>query len=351
MRWPWQQPKAETRSGYTGTILSALLAEAETGGPRQPRGLAAVEQAAGLWQRAFASADVSGGVAAVSPEFLGLVGRELIRSGEAVFRIAVEGGQVRLYPQASVTITGGSDPEGWTYLGTENGPSTAQTWTLPAAAVLHFRYGVDIARPFHGVAPWSFAGVSSTLAANLEARLGDEAGAPVGSLFPIPQNPKPPDSDDDPLADLRADIAKAKGHPLLVETTASGWGDGKGAAPLSDWKARRFGADPPAALEALRGASGADITAACGVPAALAGEGDGTAKREAYRQFVALSVRPMARLVEAELSAKLERDIGLDFSDLRSDDLSGRARAFQSLVKGGMEVSPAAALAGLMLED
>ena len=38
----------------------------------------------------------------------------------------------------------------------------------------------------------------------------------------------------------------------------------------------------------------------------------------------------------------------LDFTDLRSYDLSGRARAFQSLVDGGMDVSKAASLAGLM---
>ena len=31
-----------------------------------------------------------------------------------------------------------------------------------------------------------------------------------------------------------------------------------------------------------------------------------------------------------------------------ASDISGRARAFQSLVKGGMDVSKAAALAGLM---
>ena len=346
MRWPWSSPEPEKRSGYTGTILSALLAEAETAGARQARELAAVEQAAGLWQRAFASAEVSGGVPALTPEFLGIVGRELIRSGEACFRIAVEGGQIRLYPLASVTVTGGSDPLGWTYLGTENGPTTARTWTIPAAAVLHFRYGVDIARPFHGVAPWSFCNSTSSLGANLETRLGQEAGSPVGSLLPVPQDGGD-GGDDDPLADLKSDIAKAKGHPLLVETTASGWGEGRGAAPMADWKAQRFGASPPQVLEALRGASSADIAAACGIPGSLVGEGDGTAKREAYRQFVALSVRPQARVVAAELSEKLERDISLEFTDLRSDDLSGRARAFQSLVKGGMEPGKAAALAGL----
>ena len=41
----------------------------------------------------------------------------------------------------------------------------------------------------------------------------------------------------------------------------------------------------------------------------------------------------------------------LTFDGLFAADLSGRARAFQSMVGGGMDVSRAAALAGLMADD
>ncbi|MDE0455923.1 MAG: hypothetical protein OXI15_01400 [Chromatiales bacterium] len=75
---------------------------------------------------------------------------------------------------------------------------------------------------------------------------------------------------------------------------------------------------------------------------------EGTGAREAFRRFLHATIAPAARLVELELSAKLEEDVKLDFPGLMASDLSGRARAFQSLVSGGMEVAKAAALAGLM---
>ena len=59
-------------------------------------------------------------------------------------------------------------------------------------------------------------------------------------------------------------------------------------------------------------------------------------------------ILPWAEVVAAELSEKLERDIALSFDRLMASDLSGRARAFQSMVHGGMDLAQAAALAGLM---
>ena len=56
---------------------------------------------------------------------------------------------------------------------------------------------------------------------------------------------------------------------------------------------------------------------------------------------------PLGRLVEAELQDKLEDTVTLSWQELRASDLSGRARAFQSMVGGGMEVERAAGLAGL----
>ena len=71
--------------------------------------------------------------------------------------------------------------------------------------------------------------------------------------------------------------------------------------------------------------------------------------RESWRQFLAFkSVTPVADIVAAELSDKLAVDVGLSFDRMFASDLSGRARAFQSMVGGGMPVDKAAALAGLM---
>ena len=56
----------------------------------------------------------------------------------------------------------------------------------------------------------------------------------------------------------------------------------------------------------------------------------------------------MARIVEAVLTAKLEVDVTLGFDGPFAADLRGRARAFQSMVLGGMGVQKTAALVGLM---
>ena len=55
-----------------------------------------------------------------------------------------------------------------------------------------------------------------------------------------------PDDPNDPLADIRADIRKAGGSQVLVETMAAAFGEGRGGAPMTDWKPNRFGANPPA---------------------------------------------------------------------------------------------------------
>ena len=61
--------------------------------------------------------------------------------------------------------------------------------------------------------------------------------------------------------------------------------------------------------------------------------------------------KPPASLVESELQEKLEDTVTLSWQELRASDLSGRARAFKSMVGGGMAVAEAVSVAGLMVED
>ena len=159
---------------------------------------------------------------------------------------------------------------------------------------------------------------------------------------------------DDPAstAALRTTIGALRGKAALVPTTSGGWGDadeapGRGAV---DWAVRRLGASPGAPLVSLRDGAALAILAACGVPVELVNGGDGTALREAWRRFLHSTVQPLAGVLAVELTRKLDVDVGLSFDGLFASDLSGRARAFQSLVGGGMDVGRAAALAGLMEE-
>ena len=59
----------------------------------------------------------------------------------------------------------------------------------------------------------------------------------------------------------------------------------------------------------------------------------------------------MAKTVEAELSEKLDGEVTLNLDSLFASDLSGRSRAFASMVNGGMSLEKAAGLAGLMEAD
>ncbi len=123
-------------------------------------------------------------------------------------------------------------------------------------------------------------------------------------------------------------------------------------APADDWKPRRLGAAPPDSEVMLLSRAFVEVASACGCPAALFAEsGDGTARREAFRQFLHATLQPLGDLIARELSEKLEAPIALNLDRLFAADLAGRARAFQSMVGAGMDPGKAAGLAGLMTGD
>ena len=64
------------------------------------------------------------------------------------------------------------------------------------------------------------------------------------------------------------------------------------------------------------------------------------------------SSQPLGKLVQAELRNKLDApDLALGWSELRASDFQARARSFKSMVDGGMDVTKAAALSGLLLDE
>ena len=357
MRWPpWR--RAENRAdraagsgGYTDQLVSAILATA-TGQAVDPSGLAALEVAAGLWSRAFAVAEVSPdsvAARAVTPEVLAAIGRQLVRRGEALFEIALEGRALALVPVGPWEVRGGPDPSTWFYVVTAAGPSTGAgvRRVLPAAGVVHLKYATDPARPWAGIGPLAFAASSSGLVATLEQRLREEIAGPVGSLIPVPSEVAA-GADDDPLLALRADLNKLRGALAIAETTAAGWGEGRAVAPTTDWRPIRIGGAPPDSLAQLRDDSAQLVLAACGIPPALAlGREGGTSQRESYRRFAASTIAPALRLVEAELREKLEPQLALGSDRLNAADLTGRARALGQMVTAGVALEDARRLAGL----
>ncbi|MDE2974562.1 MAG: hypothetical protein OXU64_07575 [Gemmatimonadota bacterium] len=350
--WPWstiRRGRAEAR-GYSDALTDLLVASA--GGGDEPTGsahlTAAVEACAGMWARAFASAEVEGdSFGVLTPGLLARVARSLIVAGESLHLIRVRGEDVRLIPSGSWDVFGDDpEPRGWVYRLQLDGPSGARTVTERHSGIVHVRYSDDPSRPWRGVGPMVRAGLSAELLSSLETRLRQEAGAPSAYVIPSPA-----DGQETSTATLRSDVKAAKGGVVMAETMASGYGDQSGA-PQRDWQQSRIGAHPPDVLRALRSDVGMAVCNACGVPAALlGGRSDGTLARESWRQFLHGSVAPVARIVEAEVSDKLDSAVKLEFTGLYASDVAGRAQAFQKLVAGGMAVPEALALSGLVAAE
>ena len=349
MRWPWEKRSAP----YSDGLVTLLLARAGGGESANATTTGAVEAAASLAARAFASAKVTPDVPAVSPLVLSTIGREIIRRGECLFAIDVDGAGLRLTPATSWDISGGAAPESWFYRLQLAGPSHDTERYAPYAGVIHIRPYVEPSAPWCGISPLDAAASTARLLAETEKALADESAGTRGHLLPVPQGPDDDDADDDadtPLAGLKRDVANLKGRTALVETTSAGHGEGRGAAPASDWQPRRIGANPPDALRALRVDAEMCILGATGTPVELiTARSDGAAVREAWRRYAHAFLTPIGGIVAAELGEKLDRPgLALDFSTLFASDITGRARAFNSLVQGGMDIERAAALSGLL---
>ena len=108
----------------------------------------------------------------------------------------------------------------------------------------------------------------------------------------------------------------------------------------------RIGADFPEAVAELREPVRLSVLGCCGIPPAFSSGQSATTMRESYRIFIFARVLPLAKIVSHELSKKLNEKISLNFDDLAAADTQGRARAFKSLVDGGMNENHAAMICG-----
>ena len=344
MWWPFNREKRE--GSYTDTLVQQILSSATGASLALPTATGALESCSGLVARAFAAAEVQGppwAQRALTPACLALIGRALIRQGEVVFAIDGDADGLRLWPAADHDVSGGFSPASWLYRLNLAGPSYMATREdVAAAGVVHLKYMQDPAQPWAGIGPIQSAQLAGRLSAETMKALSDEAASPRGSLLPVPNK----DGEDDTVANLKADIRKLNGNVALVESQATMQPDRPGGE--AGWQARRLGFNAPSSLVELASQASREIMSACGISPALFDATAAAASRESWRQFLFGCVSPLGRIVSRELSEKLETEVSLDWHELRASDLSGRARAFQSMVGGGMDVTKAAALAGLM---
>ena len=349
MKFPWsKREKRSSGGGFSDAVVRLLEAQA-AGSAADASSTAAVEAASGALSRAFAAAEVVGADwvrEAVSPSVLGQIGRDLIRSGDSVHVIRMGAdGVVRLIPASSWHWEGSHDPATWTIRASCYGPSTSTTWHLPASGVVFVRWGSTPGQPYTGTGPLSWAHTTARLQSEAERSLADEAGGPLAQLLAVPSDGGD-GGDDDPLANMKTDLAGARGKAMLVETTAAGWGEGKGVSPQSDWRQSRLGPMPPAEMVEIARHSFERVLAACGAPPSLFIDSDGTSQREGLRRWHLSTVVPLARMVEHELSAKLEPPVELKFDSYPLDMVS-RVSVVAKLAQAGVATELALKAVGL----
>ena len=348
----------EVRESYTDFRIAGLENLAVGGGSRRTAWLssAVAELAAGQWSRVLSLAAVTPASAAavVTPDVLATIGRRLARDGESVHVLRFRGGRLRFTEAAHVDVTGGPDPEDWIYWASLYGPSQTERVRLTAAAVLHCRYGWYVHRPWVGVAPGDWAAGGSGLVGGLDTMLASEALAPSAYVLELPNDggEHPVDGEDatdtnpDPTAKLRADMAAARGAVTAMQALRSD------SDPLGDPRQvgqYRLGMDPPQELKWIQSEAGSRMLAAYGLhPSLIAGNVNGQVLRESWRSFLALTARPLARRIEAELTRVLEVPVGLDLAPARAGDVGTLARAVGTLVhNGGLSVDRAMQVVGL----
>ena len=117
----------------------------------------------------------------------------------------------------------------------------------------------------------------------------------------------------------------------------------------ADVQAQRLGPEPPDSFPLLRDRFENSLLALAWDPA-----GAGLTKPEPARPCARDSARscmhllkPLGAILVEEIREKLDPAAGLNFAALRAGDIAGSARAFNSLVSGGLTPQSAAAVVGL----
>lgn len=354
MRWPWSKP--EKRSGsHTEGLLTAF--ETRANSVSNAGATAAVEAVSRAVSHALMSCEVEGpdwAKRAISPPWLAITGRSIVRRGEALSVIRMRGVDLRLTPAGywswePMQTKDDEDEDDWMVRASTYGPNSTTTRLLTRDQVVYVAWGAGPDLRHIGRPPTSWASLTARTTGETERSLGDEGASPVAQIIPLPEGSGDVSSDDDsdPWAHIRLAISGAKGGVLMPETTRGGHGDGDINAPRRDWESRPVHGQPSEAMVMATREAFTRMLAASGMPPQMIDPtAPSTGMREAVRQFYLLTLRPITLLLQHELSRRLETEITLKHDEAAYMDVAGRAGAVKKLVDAG--VDPALAYASLM---
>ena len=314
MRWPWTRPP-ELRESYTSVIQTALY-DAALGsiGKPQPQETSTVLACCRLWSAAASSFAVE--PAGPLPDVLAEIGWRLGRFGW--FGARLEGGQFETIDRYRRL------PSGWYAVETDRDHQINLAVLAPTDLLLVELPGRR--------APWRSSGAEALAA--LDRALAVDARKPIG------------------LA-LGSGLEGALDLSAVTQTLTNAWKENfkQGSVIVSDGKPTAAHTGPSPQL--LTGAANlrpdlvGSILDSFGVPRSLF-LASGAGSREALRLFTATTGSWLASLTER--AARRVLDESLTVSATRANtpaDAVSRARAFGSLVAGGIEKDEALRLAGL----
>ena len=353
--WPWRRETREDATDYTTQCTDDML-ELATGGNAASLELAVTEACSSLWGRSLSSARVEGAgaavTAAIDPQTLNLIGREMARHGEVAFKIDMVGGALVLIPISDFTVYGGALRSAWVFGCNLTGPTSTTYELLPADQVLYLQTAFEPRRPWLPVAPLTAAKITGRLLAELEQGFLDEATGPRGSVVPVAIDR------DKGISTYQRLINAMRGRVALLTSNAFSHVSSIGGSSLagaSDFLPRRYGSNPPAAAVTLRKDAEAAVAAAFGVsPSLLTSTSDGTMARESFRRLLHTTMAPIGQIIAAEMQRKLASpDLRLSWAELGAADTAARGRSFRALVGNGtspgLTVEQAAGVVGIDL--
>lgn len=318
-----RKPRLERRErGFTSWVMQ-LRGDYLAGHEAVAELSATAQMCISMWEQGLAVAECS--TPLLTPDVLALTARSLGARGEALWIIDDD----RLVPVDTYDLTTASGrPRAYRVTIPDVGGGT--TTTALAAEVLHFRIGCNASTPWRGSPPLHRAQLTTGLLNAVEATLSDTfRNAPIGSQIVAMPETSPGDNDK-----LAASFRGKRGRVLLRESVNVGAAGGP--APTMDWKPSNLTPNlrDSMLVESWRDARNSVMAAFGVLPALVNGQATGPLVREAQRHLAQWTLTPIAKIMAAEVAAKLSADVSIDVgSPLHAYDAGGRARTVNALVQ------------------
>ena len=277
---------------------------------------------------------------AISPSMLALTAVEMVLDGESTWDIIADEFGLRLAHLANAQVYGKrADPMSWFVRAYTPTPSGQEYVTRPWGGVSHTVRSPKPDRPWKGTG--ILAGLTSRLLWTAERHTIDRLAGPHGTLLEYA---------------YEGEYTKGAGQELVATRGKSMPAiRGQIAQIVTDRKfkidTKPLGGDLTVIEQTLAAArmAGAGLRDAALLPIHfMPGDQQVTASalKEALIHFVESACKPLASIIGAELSAKLGRDVELDFSHVGRSDVRSRSTALTNLVKAGVPLDEARKLTG-----